>query len=107
MFPRVGVNHIRAGGPREHRKAPVLRGHQGNGTALILDELRRRQVSRAAKACRVNDLRDAPFDRLRHGHLLDRRPSVPPRNLCAEREKLVSVRHHGGAVDGRHARGQR
>ena len=84
----MGVNHVGARGPREHREAPVLRGDKGDGAALILDELRRRQVSRSAKACRVNDLGDAAYDRLRHGDLFYRRPSVPPRNLGAERKKL-------------------
>ena len=100
----MGVNHVGARGPREHRKAPVLRGDQGNGAALVLDELRRRQVSRSAKARRVNDLGDAADDRLCHGDLFYRRPSVPPRNLGAERQKLVSIRDHDGAVDGGDAR---
>ena len=43
--------------PREHREAPVLRGHQRHRAVLIVDELRGRQVARAAEICRRDDRR--------------------------------------------------
>ena len=38
----VCVDHVLAGGPLKDREAPVLRCHERNGIALILDELGRR-----------------------------------------------------------------
>ena len=35
--------------PLEDREAPVLRGNERRGVALIVDELRRRKMSRAAE----------------------------------------------------------
>ena len=35
----VCVDHVLAGGPLKDREAPVLRCHERNGIALILDEL--------------------------------------------------------------------
>ena len=52
----------------------------------------------------MHHLRGAALDRLGHGHLLDLRRPLLPRDLGAEREQVVFRRHDGGAVDRRQPR---
>jgi len=56
------VDHRLARRPGEDGKAPVLRRDEGDRVALIVDELRRGQVSGAAKLRGVNDRGDPAFD---------------------------------------------
>lgn len=67
----VCVNHLFARGPSEDSKAPILRGYQREGIALVPPELRCRQVTRAAQLCRINDLSQGAVNRLRHDDVLD------------------------------------
>ena len=53
------VDHVFALGPREHREASVLRRDQRHGVALIVHELRGRQMPRAAQAGRMHERRGA------------------------------------------------
>src|SRR5271169_1247660 len=50
----VRVNHFLARRPREDREASILRCDERDRVALILHELRGRQVSRASQPRRVN-----------------------------------------------------
>jgi len=58
-------------GPSEDSKAPILRGHQREGIALVTPELCCRQVTRAAQLCRINDLSQGAVNRLRHDDVLN------------------------------------
>ena len=58
------VDGVLARRPREHREVAVLRGDQRQRVALIVDELRRRQVARAAEPGRMDGFRHAADTRL-------------------------------------------
>jgi hypothetical protein len=72
-FDAMGVDHRLARRPGEDGKTPVLRRDEGDRVALIVDELRRGQVSGAAELRRMDDRGDPALDRFRHRHLLDER----------------------------------
>jgi len=107
------VHHVLAGGPIKDREPPVLRSHQRNCSALILNELRRRKVSRATESLRMNQSRGGAFDRLCQGDLLHLGPALPSSDLCAETEQFVPVRkhdrtiHRGQAGNGSHGGSER
>ena len=63
------VDHVLAQRPLEHGEAAVLRRDERDGVPLILRELRRRQVSRAAELRRMHEHRLGAFDRLGERHL--------------------------------------
>ena len=67
----MGVDHRLAPRPREEGKVAVLRGDERDAVALILDELRGRQVSCSPELGRIDDGSDAAFDRFSHSDLLD------------------------------------
>src|SRR5688572_31669386 len=80
----MGVNGTVARRPRKDREAAVLRGDQRYGAALIVDELRRGEMTRAAELPGVHPLGSAPFNRLGHDDLFDGRRAAPAGNLGAE-----------------------
>ena len=69
----MGVHLLLARRPGEDGEAAVLRRDQRERVALIVHELRRGQVPRAAELRGVDDRGVAAFDRLGDRHLLDRR----------------------------------
>ena len=87
----VRVHELFTRRPLEDREAAVLRRDQRHRVALIVHELRRRQVPRPAQLRRRRARRRAAFDRLGHVDLLDRRAAAPPRDLRAERQQVVAV----------------
>ena len=86
-------------GPFKDREAPILRCHECHGFTLILDELRRREVSSAAKLIRMDYGGCRTFDRLRHRDLLDRWPALAPSDFSAKTEQLMLIGEHHGAID--------
>src|ERR1041385_8865170 len=96
----VRVHHLLAGRPGEDREATILRGDERHGVALILYELRRGHVSRAAELHGLDDRRGVADDRLGQDQLLDRRAASPSHDLRAEGEQLVVVADDGRAVHG-------
>src|SRR5947199_10627340 len=64
----VCVDHVLARRPGEDREVPILRRHERDGIALILDELRGRQMPCAAELARVADGRNDALDQLGDRH---------------------------------------
>ena len=85
----VRVDHRFARRPREDGEAAVLRRDERDRVALIVDELRGRQVPGASELRRMDERGHAAFDRLGHRHLLDLRRPLPPGDFRAEREQFV------------------
>src|SRR5712692_7263121 len=85
--------------PFKDREAPILRCHECNGVALILDELSRREVPGAAELIRMDEGGCHTFNRLRHGDLLDLWPALAPSDFSAKTEQLMLIGEHYGAVD--------
>src|SRR5205085_4876553 len=83
------------------REAPVLRGDERDGVALILDELRRRQMTCAAELDRLDDRSRVAYDRLSHDHLLDLCTTFTAHDLRTKREQFVLLRDERRAVNGR------
>ena len=67
------VNHALARRPRENSEAPVLRRDERDGVSLVVHELRRGEVPRAAERRRMADRWRATFDRLGNGGQFHRR----------------------------------
>ena len=78
------VNHCLAFGPFKDREAPILRRYQCDGVALILNELRGREVPGAAEFIRMYDGRFHTLDRLRHSDLLDLWPALAASDFSAK-----------------------
>src|SRR5437879_13747384 len=93
------VNHRLAFGPFKDREAPILRCHECRGFALILDELRRREVASAAKMIRMHEGRCRTLDGLCHGDLLDLWPALAASDFSAKTEELMLIGEHHGAID--------
>src|SRR5436309_13745698 len=72
----VRMDHVLARRPGEDGEVPVLRRHERDGIALILDELCRGQMPRAAELARVHDSGNAAFDRFGDRHLLHLRRAL-------------------------------
>ena len=85
------VHELLARRPLEDREAAVLRRDQRHRVALIVHELRGRQMPRAAQLRRCGARRRAAFHRLGDVHLFDRRAAAPPRDLRAERQQVVAI----------------
>ena len=85
----VSTNHHVGWRPREHREAPILRGHQRQRVALVAHKLDGRQMPGPAEVGRVHDHRQPVFDRFGHGHLLDSEATLAARDLGAEGNQLI------------------
>ena len=94
----VGVHHPDAGRPLEHGEAAVLGGDKRHRIALILHELRRREMPRAAELVGMN-LRDGcALDGFAQQDLLYSRRSRLPCDLRAEAEQFITMIEDGRAV---------
>ena len=67
------VDHVLAGRPGEDGEAAILRGDERDRVALVVDELRGRQVARAAELRRMDDAAAPPSIGSVTVRLLDRR----------------------------------
>ena len=67
----MSVNRVFTGRPREHRESAVLRRHERDRVALIVDELRGREMTGTAERGRVHLLRLVALDRFSQRDLLD------------------------------------
>src|SRR4029079_18646232 len=92
------VDAIFAWRPGEYGELPVLRRHERNRIALIVNELRSGQMTRAAELGRAKHHKLTALDRLRHCDLFHRRRTAPSRDLGTEREEFVFVRHDRGSI---------
>jgi LmbE family N-acetylglucosaminyl deacetylase len=72
--------------PREDRKAPVLGSDKRHGIWLIVDELRRGEMARAAKLTGMHAFGDAAFDWLGDDNMLDSRRPAATADLRAKRQ---------------------
>src|SRR5258706_15034897 len=95
----MGVDHCLTFGPFKDREASILRRDECNGVALILDELRRRQVPRAAELIRMDDGGFRTHDRFRHRYLLDPWPATAASDLGAKTKHLMLFGENHGAID--------
>ncbi len=86
--------------PCEDREATIHRGYQRHAVRLILYELRRRKVSRAAEFQWVNDGGHAVYDWFRHDYLLDLSAAVTTTDFGAERKQLILIADEGRPIDG-------
>ena len=77
-FNPVGVNHALVVRPFENCKTAVLRCDERHRIVLIVDELRRRQMPRAAQTIGMDDGLDAAFDGFGDRHLLHLCRPLPP-----------------------------
>src|SRR5512139_929803 len=102
-FNAVRMHGVFTRRPRKDREVPILGCDERDGVALILHELRGRQVTRAADLPRVNALRNTAFDRLGRDEVLDRLAAALAANLGAEGEQFIAVGDDRGAVDSRQA----
>src|SRR5206468_12880264 len=94
------VDHLLEWGPGKDREASILGCDERERVALILDELRGREMSGATELGRVHDRRRAAFDRFGDHDLLDPCPPVTSSYLPAEGQHLVLVGDDRCAVDG-------
>lgn len=84
--------------PCEHRESTILRRNECQGIALVVDELRSRQVPRSADLHRGNERRNIPYDRLDDEHLPHGRVTLPSTDLGTEGEHVEPVVDHRGAI---------
>ena len=102
----MGVDHLFARRPGKHREAPILRGDKRERVVLIVNKLRRRQVSRAAMLCWLHDDADVTDNRLRDYPLVYERRSFRTCNLGTEGQHFVLIVHDGGAINRRESAGR-
>ncbi len=93
------VNHFFTRRPREDRETTVLRCYQGKGIALIVYELRRREVAGPAVMGRMDDRGFVADDRFRDDHLLHRCGPLRASDLRPERQQLILVVDYSCAVN--------
>src|ERR671924_1381028 len=86
--------------PGEDREASVLRRDERDRVALIVNELRGRQMARTAKRRWMDLHRHTAFDWFGHRHDFDWRSTTPANNLRPERQELVLGREDRRAIDG-------
>ncbi len=87
----VRVHEFLARRPLEDREPAVLRRHQRDGVALIVHELRRRQMPRAAELRGRGPRRHAAFNGLGDVHQFHRRAAALARDLRAKRQQVVAI----------------
>src|SRR4029077_16708140 len=87
----MGVYHLFAWRPGEHSEATVLRGHQRQRIALIVNELRCRQVSGAAILRRLNYDGGIARDWLGLNYLLDRDTAAGSTYLASKCQHFILV----------------
>ena len=95
------MDHLFTRRPGEDCEATVLRCYQGQRIPLILDELRRRQVSGAAGLYGVDRYRFVAHYGFCRYYLLNRCGSLRPSDCCSEGVNFILVIHHRCTVHGR------
>ena len=80
-------------------KRPSCDATRASAVALILHELRGREMAGAAELGGMHGFRRAALDRLGHDQLLHPRPALAPADLGAERQQLAAIADHRRAVD--------
>jgi len=82
----VRVNHGVSRGPLKDGESTVLRRHQRNGIALIVNELRGRLMPGSAEFFRVRENRGSSFNRFRDCDSFHPVPTLPARDFGAKAE---------------------
>ena len=87
------VYHLLTGRPGKDGEAAILRSHQRNGIALILDKLCGGQMARPAELFGVYDGCCRANHGFRQHHALDANASFAADNLSAECQQLILLTH--------------
>src|SRR5712671_1788492 len=95
----MSVDHLFTGRPCEDRETTILRCNQCQSVALVVYELRSREVSGAAMLHRWDDGSSVANDGFRNHHLLNRKAALRTSYLHTKSEQLILVVNYGCPVN--------